>query len=208
MILTALLLAVTSQAGAIINPGFEDGVSGWSRATYGAQPTVSLDHEVKHSGSQSLQLSSTEPTDTAFAQDVSVEPGKLYRFSAWIKTSNLDPKGAPVFGTIVAQNPGGGNIAAGTNHRGNTDWTIESTYFIGPTGGKVHLALFMFGWGKGTGTVWFDDIHLQELSPSQLPARITREPICPGRIDPMQYGQFIEYLCDLVPSMWAEKQIG
>ncbi len=37
------------------------------------------------------------------------------------------------------------------------------------------------------------------------PIKITDEPLCPGRINPMQYGQFIEYLCDLVPSMWAEK---
>lgn len=35
--------------------------------------------------------------------------------------------------------------------------------------------------------------------------RITNEPLCPGRIDPKQYGQFIEYLCTLVPGMWAEK---
>lgn len=34
---------------------------------------------------------------------------------------------------------------------------------------------------------------------------VTREPRCPGRISPFQYGQFIEYLCDLVPGMWAEK---
>ena len=35
--------------------------------------------------------------------------------------------------------------------------------------------------------------------------RITREPLCGGTISPMQYGQFVEYLCDLVPAMWAEK---
>src|SRR5438477_6070553 len=34
---------------------------------------------------------------------------------------------------------------------------------------------------------------------------VTPEPLCPGRISLMQYGQFVEYLCDLVPSMWAEK---
>ncbi len=45
-----------------------------------------------------------------------------------------------------------------------------------------------------------------------LPARsdsptitITREPLAPGRISPFQYGQFIEYLCALTPSMFAEK---
>jgi alpha-N-arabinofuranosidase len=35
--------------------------------------------------------------------------------------------------------------------------------------------------------------------------RITREPLVGGEISPFQYGQFIEYLCDLVPGMWAEK---
>src|SRR5438477_10760550 len=34
---------------------------------------------------------------------------------------------------------------------------------------------------------------------------VTPEPLCPGRISLMQYGQFVEYLCDLVPSMWSEK---
>ena len=34
---------------------------------------------------------------------------------------------------------------------------------------------------------------------------ITREPRCAGTISPFQYGQFIEYLCALTPSMFAEK---
>ena len=34
---------------------------------------------------------------------------------------------------------------------------------------------------------------------------MTREFLTPARINPFQYGQFIEYLCNLVPGMWAEK---
>ncbi len=33
---------------------------------------------------------------------------------------------------------------------------------------------------------------------------ITRQRLAAGKISPMQYGQFIEYLCNLVPGMWAE----
>src|SRR5262245_10200255 len=41
---------------------------------------------------------------------------------------------------------------------------------------------------------------------ADVPAvKITREPLCPGDISPLQYGQFVEYLCNLVPGMWAEK---
>jgi alpha-N-arabinofuranosidase len=35
--------------------------------------------------------------------------------------------------------------------------------------------------------------------------KVTRDFLRAGTINPMQYGQFIEYLCDLVPAMWAEK---
>ncbi|HVT13279.1 MAG TPA: alpha-L-arabinofuranosidase C-terminal domain-containing protein [Fimbriimonadaceae bacterium] len=35
--------------------------------------------------------------------------------------------------------------------------------------------------------------------------RVTLDPLCPGRISGMQCGQFIEYLCNLVPGMWSER---
>jgi alpha-N-arabinofuranosidase len=35
--------------------------------------------------------------------------------------------------------------------------------------------------------------------------KITNERICKGTISPFQYGQFIEYLCALTPSMYSEK---
>src|ERR1017187_6137074 len=44
-----------------------------------------------------------------------------------------------------------------------------------------------------------------ELDAAKTGVRITREPLCGGTISPLQYGQFVEYLCDLVPAMWAEK---
>jgi hypothetical protein len=35
--------------------------------------------------------------------------------------------------------------------------------------------------------------------------RILDKPMCGGQISPFQYGQFVEYLCTLIPSMWAER---
>jgi alpha-L-arabinofuranosidase len=40
---------------------------------------------------------------------------------------------------------------------------------------------------------------------SSVTIRVTREPLVPGEIRREQCGQFVEYLCDLVPGMWAEK---
>jgi alpha-N-arabinofuranosidase len=49
---------------------------------------------------------------------------------------------------------------------------------------------------------------LAQTAPAPTTLRVTREPLVDGanvRISPLQYGQFVEYLCDLVPSMWAER---
>ena len=43
------------------------------------------------------------------------------------------------------------------------------------------------------------------LRSGEEPIRISRDPLVDGTISPYQYGQFIEYLCNLVPGMWAEK---
>src|SRR5256885_10087464 len=45
----------------------------------------------------------------------------------------------------------------------------------------------------------------QPSDPSTAPLQVTRDFLRPGSISPLQYGQFIEYLCDLIPGMWAEK---
>jgi len=49
------------------------------------------------------------------------------------------------------------------------------------------------------------DEGLHKPDPRQTALKVTRDFLRPGTINPMQYGQFIEYLCDLVPGMWAEK---
>ena len=206
MLLLGVIAVFAFRSTEIVNGNFDAGLAGWPRATYGAEPTVSIDKETRHGNSPSLRVSSDQPTDTAFGQDINVTPGKLYRLSAWIKTDNIDPHGAPVFGTIQAQLPGGASVlASGHNHSGTTDWTRESAYFVGPGNGRARVALFFAGWGRATGTAWFSNCELESLNAEDLPLKITYEPQCPGRINPMQYGQFIEYLCDLVPSMWAEK---
>jgi alpha-N-arabinofuranosidase len=48
-------------------------------------------------------------------------------------------------------------------------------------------------------------VSADQLKRDEEPLKVTRDFLRPGTINPMQYGQFIEYLCDLVPGMWAEK---
>src|SRR5271166_2069653 len=103
-----LVLALTAQpadSADLKNAGFEAGADGWSVTTYGAQPVVEKDARVVHKGKQSLRISAAEPSDTALAQEVRLQPGQLYRLSGWVRTRGLDPHGAPVYGTFQIQHP-------------------------------------------------------------------------------------------------------
>jgi alpha-N-arabinofuranosidase len=190
----------------IKNPGFEEKLEGWTMHTYGAMPQVEVDATQPREGKHSLRVSAAEPSDTALEQELRLRPGRCYRFSGWVRTRGLDPHGASVFGTLQVQHAGGRSLlAGGANHGGNTDWTEVPIHFIAPPDGRVRISLFFVGFGKGTGRAWFDDLRLEEVDLSQVPVKVTRDPHCPGSINRFQYGQFVEYLCTLVPGMWAEK---
>jgi alpha-N-arabinofuranosidase len=203
------LLALAARAGGgdfLKNAGFEAGADGWTLTVYGAKPAVEKDAAVVHGGKHSLRVSADKPSDAALSQEVRLKPGRVYLLSGWVRTRGLDPHGAPVYGTFQVQHAGGrGTIAGGPNHSGDTDWTRVAVHFEAPPAGRVRIAVFFVGFGKGTGTAWFDDLRLEEVEPAKAPLKVTRDPLRPGTINPMQYGQFIEYLCDLVPAMWAEK---
>jgi alpha-N-arabinofuranosidase len=188
------------------NGGFEEGTKGWSLHVFGAKPRVEPDADIRHGGKQSLRIQAGEPTDTALGQEVQLTPGQWYRFRGWVKTRGLDPHGARVFGTFQIQRAGGrGVIASAGNHADDTDWTEVSIYFQAPPEGRTRIAVFFVGHGKGTGTAWFDDLRLDKVDVAKAPIKVTRTPMVESEISPYQYGQFIEYLCDLVPGMWAEK---
>src|SRR6266567_1761920 len=206
--LLAALPVLGAEAALLRNAGFESALvqEDWEKTVYGAASQIELDTQVARQGNQSLRVTATEPSDTALGQEITLRPAQWYRLSGWVKTRALEPRGASVFGTLqVQQSRGRGVIAAGPNHAADTDWTEVPVYFQAPPDGRVRICLFFAGFGKGTGTAWFDDLRLSEIDPADSPARITREPLCAGQISPLQYGQFVEYLCDLVPAMWAEK---
>jgi len=97
-------------------------------------------------------------------------------------------------------------VAAGKNHPGTIDWVKETIDFTPPAGdGTTRIAVFFVGFGKGTGTAWFDGLELREIDAEVSTLTVTDEPICGSTISPFQYGQFIEYLCGLTPSMFAEQ---
>ena len=85
--LSSFYLASCRLYGAepLINAGFEDPIAamGWEVNTFGAVPRIEPDIQVFHQGKQSLRVSADEASDTALAQEVTLQPGNWYRFSGW-----------------------------------------------------------------------------------------------------------------------------
>jgi hypothetical protein len=144
------------------NGGFEEGLSGWEIHVHGAYPRLEPDTQVRHGGKQSLRITAKELTDTALGQNVTLTPGQWYQFRGWVKTRALVPQDATVYGTLQVQRPGGhdGVIASAANHRGDADWTAITIPFQAPPDGRARVVVFLMGFGKGTGTAWFDDLSL------------------------------------------------
>jgi hypothetical protein len=114
---------------------------------------------------QALRVISPEPSDTGFSQGVMLKPGQWYRFSGWVRTRGLVPHGSSVYGTYAIQDGRGGfPFAKGANHRGDTEWTEVRITFQAPPDGRVFIAVCFACWGKASGTAWFDDLKLVEVS--------------------------------------------
>jgi tRNA A-37 threonylcarbamoyl transferase component Bud32 len=157
--------AVEPDGGFLKNQGFEAGRKGWEVTVFGARPTIATDADVAHEGKRFLRISAAQPSDTAVGQEVRLVPGRIYRLSGWVRTQGLDPRGSPVYGTLQVQREGGrGTLATGENHRGDNDWKKIVIQFEAPPSGVTRIVLFFVGWGQGTGTAWFDDIRLVEVT--------------------------------------------
>jgi alpha-N-arabinofuranosidase len=188
------------------NCSFEGSLDDWTTHIYGAQPRIEFDEQVRRQGKYSLRISATEPSDAALSQEILLQGGRWYRFTGWVRTRGLEPRGAKVLGTFQIQLPGGkGILASGPNSSGDTEWNEVAIVFQAPSSGLTRFSVFFAGFGKGVGTAWFDDLKLEEINLATIPMAITREFLVDAEISPLQYGQFIEYLCDLVPGMWAEQ---
>jgi hypothetical protein len=154
-----------TELGLIKNPGFETGLEGWVKNYNDPRRRVELDETVTREGWQALRVISTEPSDTGFYQGVMLKPGQWYRFSGWVRTRGFQPHGSSVYGTYAIQGGGGGHpFAKGANHEGDTEWTEVPITFQAPADGRVSIAVCFACWGQGTGTAWFDDLKLVEVS--------------------------------------------
>ena len=155
-----------ARRGFLKNRGFEDGLEGWTPVCInGPRPRFELDTEVVREGRQALRVTASQPVDASCYQEVMLKPGQWYRFSGWVRTRGLNPRGSSVYGTFhVHARAVNDFIARGRNYGEDTEWTPVSLTFQARGDGLTRIVLFFVGFGQGTGTAWFDDLGLVEVS--------------------------------------------
>ena len=150
------------------NPAFSDVTggkpNGWTDLRFyggdqaGVKLTASPDGR---DGSMSLSISSANNSDSGAAVSVPVKKGTRYRLSAWIKTADLKPAGN---GPGALLNVHGGERTQGV--KGTTGWTQVSTDVESGDRSELLVHCLFGGYGGATGTAWFDDVSLTEISGS------------------------------------------
>jgi alpha-N-arabinofuranosidase len=193
-------------AAAIPNPSFEetDGKApvGWRTSRFSGQAEHALDSSVAHTGQRSVRITAANGADVAWSVVVPLKPYSTYRLTAFIKTDNVQAgtgKGA----LLNLHNIQAVQTPAVT---GTSDWTPVDVTFETKGYDAVQLNCLLGGWGRSTGTAWFDDVTLELLETRALKPQVVIDPA--QRKAPLSkyvYGQFIEHLGRCIyGGIWAE----
>lgn len=147
------------------NPSVEDLVNGqpapWRPVTYNGNPIYSIGTQARR-GKQSLCISSHDGADASWQVVLPVKPRTTYLFKGWIRTENIagNAKGAlfNLHPTDIQS-----NAVTGTS----STWKQASFQFDSGDRTSVEINCLYGGWGRSTGTAWYDDFELIELFSSK-----------------------------------------
>jgi len=210
LILPVLCLAQDGGENSVIqNGGFESSTVGqfWQVGPREVKQNFSmnLDRSDAKEGQQSLVFEAGEPINLTLRQEVFLPVGSLWRLTGWTKShiSATTAKGdtGPRIG--IDSRVGTQGFSQSSGNSGG--WQQQSFLFRVPPPGRITIALNLFN--QQNGKVWVDDIRLEPVAEADgaEAVTITDERLSNRPIDPKQGGQFIEPLCDVIPSMTAQQ---
>jgi tetratricopeptide (TPR) repeat protein len=161
-----------SGGSLIFNGGFEadliDGGFGW-RETPVAGTAFDLVSDVTHESTRSARVTFDGSKNVDYSnlfQYVAVTPGERYRFSAYMRTDDITTDSGPQF-VLLGGDPGSA-VAQTPALTGTHPWTeVQTEFTAGPNMHGLMVVLRrapsnMFA-NKIRGTVWVDDVRLEEL---------------------------------------------
>jgi hypothetical protein len=153
-------IRLLSQERALVpNSSFEEVEGnmpkGWTTVIWRQKADFALDSLSARSGKNSVRISSTEGGDAAWTIVIPAKPFSRYRLSGWIKTQNLEPGSSR--GALFSFD---GTDIRTKSVSGTQDWTRLELLFDSGANDVLSLNCLFGGWGKATGTAWFDDVEL------------------------------------------------
>ncbi|MFA6816921.1 MAG: carbohydrate binding domain-containing protein [Lentisphaeria bacterium] len=141
----------------ISNSGFEFGDKGWTRNQVEGEYRFDIDSEVSHSGQKSAKIETVQGGWARWLQQIPLEEGKVYRISVYVKGTKALPVALWVYGS-------GNNEKTHPNI--TTKWQKVVLEFVKQKTGDATLFLQTAPrcskWQGGT--VWFDDVMLEDIS--------------------------------------------
>jgi hypothetical protein len=169
--LAAAPAASADTAVAVPNPGFEAKgpsllPSGWSLEGAPSLAAAVRRAETGRGGVASIELGAAAPSSlTVRSEAVTLEVGRIYRLSAWVRTEDARADPLARYPTAVAAAVSMASFPF-TNHSaavaGTRDWTrVEATFVATSASDRVELHLGRNG--TATGRAWFDDVALAEV---------------------------------------------
>ncbi len=129
----------------------------------GPGQTSFADRQVVHGGAVSCRMQGFPGSgaNCRLIQPVKVRPHACYRLSAWVKTRGLKPAGA--FNLLALGGTGGRRLTFLEGGIASTqDWKKVEVVFNSLDQSTVNL--YAGVWGARDGTLWLDDLLLEELS--------------------------------------------
>lgn len=151
---------VGSQPEGVRNPDFETSVTqDWNLWT-AAPATRTRDTTTAGKGRSSIRVDIPTPQAVDWyvnlntPLDIQLEPYQSYSVTFWVKASTA--RNIPV---IIARLGGSGSLFSRFISVG-TEWKhVQVNIFTGETVGPISLQYYL---AKDAGTIWFDDIHVQQ----------------------------------------------
>ena len=163
--------ATDSTQNLLPNASFEelhDGKPiGWRTVTHSGRGEFSV-AEIGHSGNRSVKISSEQGGDVSWSAQAPVKPRTDYQLTGWIKTENVRKIGGArgvMLNIHEMQDPVRGGTKAVV---ADNDWTRVELNFNSGQMTETTINCLFGGWGRATGTAWFDDLELKLAPGSQL----------------------------------------
>ncbi|MCX8178881.1 MAG: hypothetical protein N3D75_03580 [Candidatus Aenigmarchaeota archaeon] len=139
---------------------------GWKNIRWSGDGKIIWDEREYKSGKKSGKIDGGNGTDGEWRQKISVQGGRYYTISGWIKTSDLQPITAAKFAQLYIRTDRNDEpdiiIAETESLTGTNNWTfVQKRFYVDQNVNFLWLTMPIGNWGQTKGQVWFDDIELR-----------------------------------------------